>query len=559
MEHEIAQMLRKYKQEIVANWAKRIREIPNSRYANRPESELIASADKGVAAILDVYTALNYSKLTDYIAQVCNARIQMGFEIAEVSHALLLVREVVFPYMYEAFGHDPDMMLKAIKNIDEIVRYTISKFSEIFAESLNKRLRMNYHELREHEIRLHQQKRELERSYKEITSLMDSVRTMASTLDVDTVLNYIIEQACDLMDADNCAIYELDEISNELILRTSRGSLIQQAELNTAQKNAIIHELIYKAVCSRQVISCSDILIDKHLQSTPCYYFLVQQNIRALFVVPLINRNEVLGGIAVFYEHTNQFEKDYESLLTTFSNHAALAIKNARLYHKSRKAAILEERNRLAREIHDNLAQGLTAIVLKLEVIDRLLRKHPERVAKELDEAKRQARKNLEEARESVWDLRAGADEMLSLPEAIRIEIEKYRLASDLEINLGIEGIAPNITWEKSNHVFRIFQESLNNVIQHAKAQQVWIKLHFNNDLIDLNVTDDGIGLESVKDRQGDLAKGFGLMGMQERSRLINGILNISSSLGKGTVISLRVPVGMVEDSKPKFDRKRTR
>jgi two-component system NarL family sensor kinase len=230
-------------------------------------------------------------------------------------------------------------------------------------------------------------------------------------------------------------------------------------------------------------------------------------------------------------------------LLATFSLHAALAIENARLFKRSRKAAILEERNRLAREIHDNLAQGLTALVLQLEVIDRLLVKDPTRITAELEQAKIQARSNLQEARRSVWDLRAGSDEMVSLADSIKREVGKLRVVTEMQFNFELKGSPVDLAWEATSHIFRIFLESINNILQHAHAKTAWIKLDFQAEYLNLQIKDDGVGLQSLEGKYVETKKGFGLTGMQERSRLLKGALNIISSMGAGTTVILEVPL----------------
>lgn len=263
----------------------------------------------------------------------------------------------------------------------------------------------------------------------------------------------------------------------------------------------------------------------------------------AFLATPLMYKNEALGALAILFERPHDFSDDEKKLMSTFSLHAALAIENARLFKRSRKAAILEERNRLAREMHDNLAQGLTALVLQLEVIDRLLVKDPSRIPAELAQAKIQARNNLQEARRSVWDLRAGSDEMVSLADSIRREVEKLRVISEMQINFQVEGTLQDLAWEAISHIFRIFQESMNNILQHARAKNAWVKLHFQNNHLIMQIKDDGVGLKSLEGKLVETKKGFGLTGMQERARLLKGDLKIDSSMGKGTKVVLKVPL----------------
>jgi len=538
----VAQIILNNKKQIVQDWVELIRSIPNSKYKERPLSELLASGDEGVLASVEFIGEQRNERLQNYINNVSLVRLQMGFEIAEVTEALLAFREAVFPYIFTALKDQPQELIQAISNIDKNVRWAISKFSETYAQGLNRQLQKNLQELHEHEAKMHQQKQKLERNFKEITSLMKSVRTIASALDLDIVLNYIIEQATDLMGTENCVILEMDEFTQDLVMRTHHGKLVQSAasEIITLFTE---EQFIQQVILSRQLFQISDVAQEPRLAGSSIQNAFKKENVRAILATPLVSQEKVLGVIAVLYEQPHDFSEDELNLLMTFSSHAAIAINNARLYEKSRQAAILEERNRLAREIHDNLAQGLTAIVLQMEVVDRMFSKNPEQIKPELENIKQQARKNLQEARRSVWDLRAGTHIMLPLHERIKKAIDKFQIEDELGINFQLEGSPVTISAEATNHIFRIFQESMNNVFQHAQAKNVWIKLRYYEKSVALTVTDDGIGLKSYAGKSMDVRKGFGLMGMQERARILKGTLDIEGSVEKGTTVALKVPL----------------
>lgn len=542
MNQIISQIIHKFKKDLVRDWVDKIFTISGTNYQKRPLSELYASTEEGVLAFLEIFEHDNYRRLDEYLQKVCDSRINMEFSIDEVTQALMLSREVLFPYIAD-YCKDNFYEIKILAaEIDVASRYCIGKFSELFALATNRRLQLNFEELQEHESFVHQQKVKSDRKVKVITSLNESVQLIVSSLELDKVLNYIIQKACDLMATEKCLLYKLEEPGHHLTLLASSGFL-EHEDSKKKQKLQPGSAFIELVMQNRQVRAISDINnISDHNDNT-FFDTLNKLKLRAMIAGPLLNQTEIVGGVALFYPDKHEFAEEDISLFTTFTNIAAIAIENARLYKRSQEAAILEERNRLAREIHDNLAQGLTAIVLQLEIVDILLKKDPSRIHAEIEKAKIQARRNLQEARRSVWDLRAGATETLSIPDMIKLEIDRFKLISDIEVHFKQHGKASPILGEANTHIFRVFQESINNVYHHAQARNVWINLEFSPELLTLSIQDDGIGLKSIEGKDVDVKKGFGLMGMHERARILKGTLSISSSEGKGTTVSLKIPM----------------
>jgi len=542
MNPDLGFVLQTYRKQIVQRWVELIRAIPQTKYTDRPVSELAASSEEALVALIEVFTSDSRKRLENYVRNLSSIRFQMGFEVEEVITAILLFKEAMFPFLCEHVKACPEKLFAYIPQLDKLMREFIGEFSELFVLAYHRRLEKNLAELHEHENLLHRQHELLERHYKETESLVDSVRIIASTLDLETVLHYILDQASDLMNSQNCVLYELDETTNELILRTRKGEFVA---LNTTEDevNHAGPALIKEILSTKEAVVVSDAGSPEVQRKMPIAEFLVQRNILAFLATPLIYQEEALGCLVILFDRPHEFTAADKQLIYTFSLHAALAIENARLFKRSRKAAILEERNRLAREIHDNLAQGLTALVLQLEVIDRLLVKDPTRISAELEQAKIQARSNLQEARRSVWDLRAGSDEMVCLSDSIKREVEKLRLVTEIQFNFELRGTPVALAWEATSHIFRIFLESINNILQHAHAKNTWIKLDFQTEFLILQIIDNGVGLQSLEGKLVETKKGFGLTGMQERSRLLKAVLNINSSMGAGTTVTLEVPL----------------
>jgi signal transduction histidine kinase len=208
----------------------------------------------------------------------------------------------------------------------------------------------------------------------------------------------------------------------------------------------------------------------------------------------------------------------------------------------SQKTAVLSERARLAREIHDTLAQQLTAVVLQLEAAEGLVGRDQERAQRALGTAREMARSALQEARRSVWDLRPTPLTATGLVAALAAEVDNWRERSGIAATFRADGIRPPLTLSPAAEVavLRILQEALTNVARHSGAGRVEVRLRRADDAVRLTVMDDGCGFVTDRDAR---SGSFGLIGMAERARLAGGTLTVMSAPGEGTNLSVQVPL----------------
>lgn len=208
--------------------------------------------------------------------------------------------------------------------------------------------------------------------------------------------------------------------------------------------------------------------------------------------------------------------------------------------------SISRERNRLARELHDTLAHSLSALTVQLEAVTVLWSSHPERARRLLDQASETARTGLAEARRALQALRASPLQDLGLILAVRELAEAAAKRSGAQLELALPDRldrCPSPTVEQG--VYRIAQETLENVIRHAGAHMIRVRLEQTGAEMTLTVEDDGQGvdLETLQIPGTDTDDRFGILGMQERAALIGGQLEISSQAGQGTSVRLTAPV----------------
>lgn len=201
--------------------------------------------------------------------------------------------------------------------------------------------------------------------------------------------------------------------------------------------------------------------------------------------------------------------------------------------------AVLEERNRMAREIHDTLAQGFTGIVLQLEAAEQALNEDASLAQEHLNRARSLARENLNEARRSVWALRPLALEQLPFETVLRQETESFTRDSGIKAAVNISGESRTQPHDVQSTLLRICQEALTNIRKHAEATEVAVHLAFEANTVRLSIRDNGRGF----DTETPVESGFGLISMRERVRLLGGTLMVQSEIGRGTLIEATLPL----------------
>jgi two-component system, NarL family, sensor kinase len=258
--------------------------------------------------------------------------------------------------------------------------------------------------------------------------------------------------------------------------------------------------------------------------------------------IPLYAHGKKLGVLNVASRDWRELSADDLRLLHTVGDLLSIALERARLFAQSAELGAVEERNRLAREIHDTLAQGLAAITLQLEAADALLEVGPasERARQAVLQALALTRANLEETRRSVLDLRAAPLEGRSLAEALQKLTQEMKTKQDLNINFTVAGANQPLPLRIEVGLYRIAQEALTNVVQHAHAGHVNLQLTISTAQVTLLVEDDGIGFDPAM----LTPNRYGLIGLNERAKLLGGRLELHSSPGAGTRVVATVPLG---------------
>ncbi|MFQ5826796.1 MAG: GAF domain-containing protein, partial [Dehalococcoidia bacterium] len=382
-----------------------------------------------------------------------------------------------------------------------------------------------------------------------LAALYAMSQTLSSTIKMDTVLQSGSRETVDIMQADVGIILLSDVSTGKLVLRAKQTASDEFLEVETAWGET----LCAKACQSGEPVQVDDVSQDAGFTGSAA----TEATLKAWLCRPLTARGVTLGAIGVGKIKSHGFSSEDMELLTTVSNHFGLAIQNATLYeevqHKEELRGQLlhkaitaqeEERKRLARELHDGLAQNLNTVILTLQALEEALPPSQTALTQMLSRCKQLGTASVGEIRDMITALRPSMLDELGLVSAIRWYAEKHMESQGINVHLKASALRGRWSAEIETALFRTIQEAINNIAKHAQARTAWISLTSQDSKLVVTVADDGRGFSTdqvLGIEQGTHA--LGLLGMQERVSLLGGHLDIWSKPGEGTRIKFEVPV----------------
>jgi GAF domain-containing protein len=332
--------------------------------------------------------------------------------------------------------------------------------------------------------------RGLQRRTDQLRAINEVGRHISSILSLDELLPFVVNSFRETFNYYNVNVFLTDPISGDLILRAGVGGYRGDAPIGLPLHAA--------TGIVGWVAQTGEPLLANDVSKEPKFIFLEElADTQSELAVPIRISHETLGVLDIESAELNAFDEVDLFTAQTLADQIAIAIQS--------------------------------------------LDENVENAHEHLDHARRLARESLSEARRSVWALRPQALEQLPLIEALRQEIEKFTRDSGVKANFSTSGKRQALHADMENTLLRICQESLANVKKHAKASKVEVKLSFKGKIVRLIVHDNGIGFDSSVPAEGS----FGLIGMNERARLIGGTMVVRSEAGKGTLVEVIVPVIM--------------
>jgi len=368
-------------------------------------------------------------------------------------------------------------------------------------------------------------------------------QTVAQSTDFIKIYEKILEIIKNLFSTQDCFIAELDEHSKQLkILAHTCHSDIHP---DMTDSFTLLPEGILPGSKLEQGALFSISGDQMTSMDGPIHMHIRYSRVQSMVFVPLILREQVFGFLGLEMSEADRTIKDEETnLLRIFSTDIAQLIESSRLFERTKLMIAQEERDRLARELHDSVTQALFSATLVAEVLPQIWRRDPDRAMQSLEKLQRLTRGALAEMRTVLLELRPSAVIKTPLGEIVAQLTEAVTSRSGLPFQLFIEKI-PLLPEEVQLSFYRIAQESLNNVVKHAQARHVSVSLSETQLLPDVNclvgrevkliIQDDGVGFSSASAQSSHL----GISIMRERAASIRAVLSIESEPGYGTLVSL--------------------
>jgi signal transduction histidine kinase len=377
----------------------------------------------------------------------------------------------------------------------------------------------------------------------QVEALTYSLDVLATAPEPEKFLGKMLSTICRLLTGQSASLWLFDEPTDSLILRLvvdsvspvgfdAQHPLVQNPR--SWRENPVIQELFFAA----GPIVCEDVETDPRVNAQFREYFM-PKGTRKFLAVPIVVGGQVRGMITVRHGERPPYRTEEVGLIQALSNQVMLAIRLTEVGEQNRHAAVLAERNRMARDVHDTLAQGFTGVIVQLEAAKYAISEGDRRDAdRHLSRAGELARKSLSEARRSVHALRPQALERNDLWQALKGIVKGTTIGTTLHTTFETQGKVPVLPPAWQENLLRIGQEALSNTLKYAHARHFRTRLISSSEKLRLELRDDGDGFQ-VQARH----DGVGLTGMRERAEEMGGKLKIVSSRGNGTTITAILPL----------------
>jgi signal transduction histidine kinase len=367
-----------------------------------------------------------------------------------------------------------------------------------------------------------------------LQAMSDAVLAIASELSVEAVLQRLVDAARELAGARYAAIGVPDGDGGFDRFITAGMSDELVAAMGPLPRT---HGMLGAMLEGAEPHRTDDIRQDPRFRG---WWPSAHPQMRSFLGVPILSRGEVIGAFYLTDKlGAAVFDEGDQELIEMLAAHAAVAIVNTRLYERSRELSVVEERTRVARELHDAVTQNLFGVVLAADAAATLLDRDADAARAQIERVQELARAGMEELRSLIFELRPPALASDGLAASLRKHVGVLRQVHHQDIALHVAG-SPRDGGASDGDVFRIAQEAVHNALRHARADHIRVGLDARDGRLVLTVDDDGVGFDpsaaSLRSRR------LGLTSMEERAKAVGATLTIASSAGSGTRVRLEVP-----------------
>jgi signal transduction histidine kinase len=365
-------------------------------------------------------------------------------------------------------------------------------------------------------------------------TLLQAASVVTSTLELDDLLTRILDQLRRVVDYDSASVQLLKGEELQVIAVHGFSDPKQALDVTFSPQERLPNWIIVHEGRSLNLAD-APALYPEFRQPT-------SRPIRSWLGVPLRVQERCIGMITVDREQPGGYTEEEVRLASAFADLAALALENARLYQQAEQLAVMRERERMARDLHDAVTQSLYSLTLFTEAAQRLVgTDEQERLGEYVARLSETAQQALKDMRLLIHQLRPSALEREGLVGALQQRLNAVEGRAGMDARLLLEGTF-ELPAPLEEELYRIAEEALNNALKHAAATSVRVWLRTEGDHVALEVADNGWGFEP--DAVGDRG-GMGLANMRQRAERLGGSLTVHSSLGEGTKIKASLPVGL--------------
>lgn len=382
----------------------------------------------------------------------------------------------------------------------------------------------------------------VEERTRELSTVLEVSQKVTSTLELEPLLRLVLDQIQTVIPLRGAAIFTLEDDVLKVMTYKVPGF---------PESTSTLHLTLANSEICRQVIETRSVLIIDDVQDNSPLLQAFQEsvsqekpktysNVRSWIGIPLIIKDRVLGLLSLTHSLPNYYTQRHARLALIIANQVAVAMENARLYEQAFDLATLEERQRIARELHDSVTQLLYGISLYSTAANRSLQGQDfEQAGQHINEIKNNALQAQQEMRLLIFELHPPGLKEEGLVAALQTSLEAMEARTELQTELQVDGInrLPGLI---EGELFRIAMEALNNLVKYARAQKVTVSLKPVNGAIAMEICDNGVGFDLEAARA---CGGLGLRNMEERTLRLGGSFEITSTLGTGTRVSLQVPI----------------
>jgi PAS domain S-box-containing protein len=380
---------------------------------------------------------------------------------------------------------------------------------------------------------------------RELSSLLEISRNVTATLDLQTLFSLILDQIKTLIDYSGATIFSIQ--GHEFRILDYRGPIARQqlAQLRFPIEDAMANQEVLR---TRAPVIIDDVRADTPLARafravSPEQITTTFGYIRSWLGVPLLVKHHMVGMLTLDHDQPGHYTAHHADLALTIANQAAIAIENARLFEQAQTLAVMIERQRLARELHDSVSQALYGIALGARTARTLIDRDPSAAVEPIEYVASLANAGMAEMRALIFELRPESLAEEGLAAALTKHAEALRARHQIAVQLDLCD-EPELPLETKEALYRIAQEALHNIVKHARAAAVALRLSgptTDDPAVALDIRDDGVGFDPASAYPGHL----GLRSMRERAARLGGTLAIDSAPGRGAHILVRVPASL--------------